>query len=451
MALKSKNKHKQIKERAKTSVERLETVFISSIGEAISIGDDVYMALTDDISLIPGCEEEEDECCICHRGITRNSGPMVECERCLGGYHIRCLKPCLKSIPQGDWFCPECVRGAELPTRPPSTACEQFLWGKDVVQVARIIDIVKNRQRDGEIEVRVRFFLPPESTRMGRLEHHKAREVFCSTSSYYESIDCVVRRARVCTLSEFNETAGNDVFLCEFSYNEQWHRFIRWGGKRQSGKKVEEEIEEGSSEESDPLGGSSEEEEEYEGSEDEASSSEGDDEDSQSSAEEGSDEEDVSLRIGNKRKGGTQGRATKKGKGGGGGVQRPVYAFWAERGLLKGNLSDRIQKNLEKDKKAREKLLQNKSGGKGLAANKLLGGGWGEGAMSAAIGGGSSGGGLDVNEQGEEAVDATTRYGFEALADSILSKQGASSVAPVGRSISLDHPERGSGLLGEAR
>lgn len=268
-AIKSKDKRKRIQYKAKDSIERLDSVFLSKLGQSVSIGDDVYMALTDDQDLLPNCEEEEDECCTCHRGITRNSGPMVECERCLGGYHIRCLKPILKAIPQGDWFCPECVAGSQLPTRPPATACEKFIWGDKIVQVARVIDIVKNREGDGEVEVRVRFFLPPEATRMGRLEHHNAREVFCSTTSYYESVDCIVRKAQVYTLDDFKENAaaGNDIFLCEFSYNEQWHRFIRWGGKRQGVKKSAEV-----DEESDPLEASSAEEESEESGGEESSS-----------------------------------------------------------------------------------------------------------------------------------------------------------------------------------
>jgi len=33
---------------------------------------------------------------------------MLLCDRCDNAYHMYCLKPKLKSIPEGDWFCPEC-------------------------------------------------------------------------------------------------------------------------------------------------------------------------------------------------------------------------------------------------------------------------------------------------------------------------------------------------------
>lgn len=30
------------------------------------------------------------------------------CDECNKGWHMRCLKPKLTQIPQGDWFCPRC-------------------------------------------------------------------------------------------------------------------------------------------------------------------------------------------------------------------------------------------------------------------------------------------------------------------------------------------------------
>uniref|UniRef100_A0A8C8VNZ0 Bromodomain adjacent to zinc finger domain protein 1A n=1 Tax=Pelusios castaneus TaxID=367368 RepID=A0A8C8VNZ0_9SAUR len=33
---------------------------------------------------------------------------MVLCDGCDRGYHIYCIRPKLKAIPEGDWFCPEC-------------------------------------------------------------------------------------------------------------------------------------------------------------------------------------------------------------------------------------------------------------------------------------------------------------------------------------------------------
>eukprot|EP00092_Neocalanus_flemingeri_P010571 GFUD01011387.1.p1 GENE.GFUD01011387.1~~GFUD01011387.1.p1 ORF type:complete len:1574 (+),score=621.92 GFUD01011387.1:101-4822(+) len=46
------------------------------------------------------------KCKICRR--KTDSDNMLLCDSCDNGHHIYCLKPKLKKIPSGDWFCPEC-------------------------------------------------------------------------------------------------------------------------------------------------------------------------------------------------------------------------------------------------------------------------------------------------------------------------------------------------------
>merc|ERR1719365_114827 len=46
------------------------------------------------------------KCKICRR--KQDPDKMLLCDGCDNAYHIYCLKPKLKSIPEGDWFCPEC-------------------------------------------------------------------------------------------------------------------------------------------------------------------------------------------------------------------------------------------------------------------------------------------------------------------------------------------------------
>jgi len=46
------------------------------------------------------------KCKVCRR--KTDSDNMLLCDSCDTGYHIYCLKPKLKAIPEGDWFCPEC-------------------------------------------------------------------------------------------------------------------------------------------------------------------------------------------------------------------------------------------------------------------------------------------------------------------------------------------------------
>ena len=52
-------------------------------------------------------EEEEtfhgDYCTVCKDG-----GELLCCDYCPGTYHMRCVKPELVSLPEGDWLCPRC-------------------------------------------------------------------------------------------------------------------------------------------------------------------------------------------------------------------------------------------------------------------------------------------------------------------------------------------------------
>ena len=46
------------------------------------------------------------KCRICRR--KTDPEHMLICDGCDRGHHIYCLKPKLKKIPSGDWFCDEC-------------------------------------------------------------------------------------------------------------------------------------------------------------------------------------------------------------------------------------------------------------------------------------------------------------------------------------------------------
>ena len=52
-------------------------------------------------------EEEEtfhgDYCKIC-----RDGGELLCCDFCPGTYHMRCVKPQLITVPEGEWKCPLC-------------------------------------------------------------------------------------------------------------------------------------------------------------------------------------------------------------------------------------------------------------------------------------------------------------------------------------------------------
>mmetsp|Transcript_12890 Transcript_12890/g.19327 ORF Transcript_12890/g.19327 Transcript_12890/m.19327 type:complete len:422 (-) Transcript_12890:155-1420(-) len=49
-------------------------------------------------------EKSSDDCVVCKDG-----GDLLCCDGCVNAYHLGCLNPPLKEVPQGKWFCPECV------------------------------------------------------------------------------------------------------------------------------------------------------------------------------------------------------------------------------------------------------------------------------------------------------------------------------------------------------
>jgi hypothetical protein len=52
-----------------------------------------------------------EECMICHK----DDGDPLACDKCDKPYHFTCLTPPLAAIPDGEWFCPECVRHPGAP------------------------------------------------------------------------------------------------------------------------------------------------------------------------------------------------------------------------------------------------------------------------------------------------------------------------------------------------
>jgi hypothetical protein len=48
------------------------------------------------------------ECHVC--GSAKNEERMILCDVCDAGYHLDCVVPKLKKVPDGDWICPDCAR-----------------------------------------------------------------------------------------------------------------------------------------------------------------------------------------------------------------------------------------------------------------------------------------------------------------------------------------------------
>lgn len=61
------------------------------------VGNDVYLVRTDDPDALPD-DTALDLCATCGKG--HRPETILECERCLGGYHMACLRPAVKKIPE---------------------------------------------------------------------------------------------------------------------------------------------------------------------------------------------------------------------------------------------------------------------------------------------------------------------------------------------------------------
>lgn len=88
-------------------------------GGEFEVGDNVYVRRREDASSDEELVEEE-ECRMCFK---TGKGVMIECDDCLGGFHLKCLKPPLKEVPEGDWICGFCEarelgKKVQLPTPP---------------------------------------------------------------------------------------------------------------------------------------------------------------------------------------------------------------------------------------------------------------------------------------------------------------------------------------------
>lgn len=72
-------------------------------GGEFSRGDDVYVKKREDSS--DNEDPEVEECRVCFKVGRRI---MIECDDCLSGFHLKCLTPPLKVVPEGDWICNYC-------------------------------------------------------------------------------------------------------------------------------------------------------------------------------------------------------------------------------------------------------------------------------------------------------------------------------------------------------
>ncbi|XP_024629084.1 origin of replication complex subunit 1B [Medicago truncatula] len=200
-------------------------------GGEFEVGDDVYVKRREDAT-----SDEEDpeveECRFCFRS---GDEIMIECDSCLGGFHLKCLTPPLKDVPEGDWICGICEgrkmgKDVDFPKPPKGKklvrTMRQRLQSSDL-WAARIESIWK--EVDGSYWCRVRWYMIPEETSVGRQPHNLSRELYRTNDLAKIEMESVLRHCYVMIPKEYAKASneGDDVFLCEYEYDIQWHSFKR--------------------------------------------------------------------------------------------------------------------------------------------------------------------------------------------------------------------------------
>ena len=197
-------------------------------GEKFAVGDSVYVVNEKTVDFD---DDEDCPCMVC--GEAPNADRiMLECDTCLSGWHMCCLKPPLTRVPESDWHCPLCARGGEAASAVPRietltrTACTEFMAGR--FHLARIEHIW---EENGEYQFAARWYALPEETHMGRQPIQHRREVFLTHNVDVNPVDCLFRVAKVCTPQEFRdqEEGSHDTYVCEYTYDTAFQRFKRRG------------------------------------------------------------------------------------------------------------------------------------------------------------------------------------------------------------------------------
>ena len=161
-------------------------------GEIFRVGDSAYVVNEKTVDF----EEDEDVPCMVCGEAPDADRPMLECDTCLSGWHLCCLKPPLTRVPDNDWHCPLCTRGGEAASSVPRsesstrTACTEFMAGR--LHMARIEHIW---EECGEYHFAARWYATPEEPHMGRQPIQQRREVFLTHTVDINPVECLFRVA----------------------------------------------------------------------------------------------------------------------------------------------------------------------------------------------------------------------------------------------------------------
>ncbi|KAL1345252.1 hypothetical protein HN51_019025 [Arachis hypogaea] len=200
-------------------------------GGEFGVGDDVYVKRREDAS----SDDEDPEAEECRLCFDSGSEVMIECDDCLGGFHLKCLTPPLKEVPEGDWVCGFCEdrkmgRKASFPKPPEgkklSRTLRQKLLSSDL-WAAHIQSIWK--EVDDNYWCHVRWYVIPEETSAGRQPHNLSRELYQTNEFADIEMESILRHCFVMTPKDYAKASneGDDIFLCEYEYDIHWHSFKR--------------------------------------------------------------------------------------------------------------------------------------------------------------------------------------------------------------------------------
>ncbi|KAK1588310.1 hypothetical protein Q3G72_021951 [Acer saccharum] len=218
-------------ENKKTKTKRVYYKKVMFDGAEFEVGDDVYVKRREDASSDDEGPEVE-ECRVCFKA---GRNVMIECDDCLGGFHLKCLKPPLREVPEGDWVCTFCEarksgKEIELPKPPQGkkrvrTMKEKLLssdlWAAHIESLWKEVEL--------KYWCRVRWYMIPEETAAGRQPHNLRRELYRTNDFADIEMESIIRHCFVKNPKEFVKAndEGDDVFLCEYEYDIHWHSFKR--------------------------------------------------------------------------------------------------------------------------------------------------------------------------------------------------------------------------------
>ncbi|KAI9122498.1 hypothetical protein K1719_006338 [Acacia pycnantha] len=199
-------------------------------GVEFEVGDDVYVKRREDTDSDNEYPEVE-ECRLC---FSSGDDVMIECDDCLGAFHLKCLTPPLKEVPEGDWICGFCEaqkigRDVSFPMPPEGKKLVRTLREKLLssnLWAAHIESIWK--EGDGTYHCRVRWYVIPEETAIGRQPHNLKRELYRTNDFADIEMEYIIIHCFVMTPKEFAKAnEGDDIFFCEYEYDVHWHAFKR--------------------------------------------------------------------------------------------------------------------------------------------------------------------------------------------------------------------------------